>query len=81
VGLRTKDLWFNTWQGKEIFLFSEISMFALKPAQPLVELVTDVLFLVVKHSGHESDNSSPSHTEVRKGGAKPALPCMPSWCA
>jgi len=33
----------------------------------------------VKHSGHEFDKLSPSHTEVRKGGSKPALPRMPLW--
>jgi hypothetical protein len=29
----TKELWFGPWQGKEIFLFSKVSMPTLGPAQ------------------------------------------------
>jgi len=39
MGWMTRQLWFNSWQGKEIFLFSKESILALAPIQPTAQWV------------------------------------------
>jgi hypothetical protein len=52
---------------------------ALWSTQPPFQRVPEALFLGLKRPGHESDNSSPSSTEVKNGEAISPLPHMSSW--
>jgi hypothetical protein len=71
---------FCSWQRQGIFLYSTASRPALKSTQPPIQLVPAVLFPGVKRSGREADQSLPSCTEAKNGGATLLLPHTSSWC-
>jgi hypothetical protein len=51
--------------GLGIFLFDTVSRPALRPTQPPIQWVTGALFLEVKRSGREADQSPQSSAEVK----------------
>jgi hypothetical protein len=64
---------FDSWQGQEIFLYSTESRPAMWSIQDLIQWVSSALSPLVKRLVCEADNSSPSSTEVKIGGAIPPL--------
>jgi hypothetical protein len=51
----------------------------LGPTQPPIQWVLGALSPGIKQRGCEANQSHPSSAEVKKGGAIPPLPHMPSW--
>jgi hypothetical protein len=60
----TAKLWFDTRQGKEIFLFSKASGKALDPIKPLNHYVTGDRSTGVKRPERTADHSPPSTIEA-----------------
>jgi len=54
----------DSWQGKEIFPFSETSR-PPGPTQPLIQWVPHVLSQEIKRLEHEPDSSPPSRAGVK----------------
>jgi hypothetical protein len=72
-GLRAGRPGFNSRQYK-IFLFSTASRSAVGPTQPPIQCIPGALSL-----GSKPDQSTPSSTEVKDGGAISPLPHKSSW--
>jgi hypothetical protein len=49
-------MWFKSWQGQKIYLFSDISRLAARPTQPLVQWVMKTLSPGVNWQSHEADH-------------------------
>ena len=56
------ESWFDSWQGKESFLFMMIRL-ALGPTEPSVQWVHQAIFMWVNWLRHEADHSSSSSAE------------------
>jgi hypothetical protein len=76
--LRAGRQGFDSRQKKVIVLFSTASRPTLRPTQPPLQWVPEVLSLGEKRSIREDDHSFPSTAEVKTGGAIPPLPHMSS---
>jgi hypothetical protein len=72
----TKELWFDLWQGQEIFLFSKISRLALGPTQLPIQYIPVRPSLEVMWLKHYADDSSPPSTNVKD--ALSPIPFTPS---
>jgi hypothetical protein len=57
-------LWFDSWQGLGIFLFTTVSRPGLGPTQP-IQKVMGAPSLGVNWPGREADHSPPSSAEVK----------------
>jgi hypothetical protein len=68
MGLTSKELAFDCWKEKEIFLLSISSRTALGPIQPSTQWVLGALSLEVKHQWCEGDHSLTSSAEVKTDG-------------
>jgi hypothetical protein len=74
MGWMTKESWFSSRYGQEIFLFSIASSPAVRPTQPPVQWALRAVFLGVKRPGCEADSPLPSSAKVKKDGPIPSLP-------
>jgi hypothetical protein len=68
----------DSWQGKEIFLYSIAPRLTLGPTQPPIQWITGALSPEVKWLGREGDHSLPTSAGVKNGGAVP--PLLHTWC-
>ena len=68
----TKELWFDSWSGAEIFLYSKVSRPATD-SEPCVRLVKGALSVTVKGPGYVADCLHASGVEVKNGPAIPLL--------
>jgi hypothetical protein len=74
MGWMTKESWFNSRYGQEIFLFSIASSPAVGPTQPPIQWALRAVFLGVKQPRHEADSPPPTSVKVKNGGTIPSLP-------
>jgi hypothetical protein len=65
MGLTTELSWFDSWHGKEVFLFSKPSGPILGANKPPQQLAPKTFARAVKLLGSESDHSSLSSPEVK----------------
>jgi len=65
MGLKNEALWSDSWQGKEVFLFSKLSLPILEANKPPQQLAPRTFSQAVKLLGSESDHSSLSSPEVK----------------
>jgi hypothetical protein len=74
---RLGDVGFNSWQGKEIFVFSKTCRQALMPTQPPIKLVPGG-----KMVGHEADHSPLSSARVKNEWSytSPSPVCLLIMC-
>jgi hypothetical protein len=77
--LRAGQLWFDSRQGQEIFLYRTVSRKALGPTQPPIQLVPRALSPGVKRPWREADHSPPPTVKVKNGGAKSPLSHTSLW--
>jgi hypothetical protein len=65
MGLKNEASWFDSWQGKEVFLFSKLSLPILEANKPPQQLAPRTFSQAVKLLGSESDHFSLSSPEVK----------------
>jgi hypothetical protein len=71
---------FDSWQGREIFLYSSIQADSgVQPAS--YPMGTSGPSLGIKRPGRETEHSPPTSAEVKNGGAIPPVPHTSSWRA
>jgi len=58
-------MWFKSWLGQKIHLFSDISRLDARPTQPLVQWVTRTLLPGVKWQSHEAEHSFLNSASVK----------------
>jgi hypothetical protein len=66
MGWTAKELLFDSWQKKKFFLFSEWSISALGPTQPLVHCVLQALSPSLKRPVHETIHSPPRNIDFKR---------------
>jgi hypothetical protein len=65
MGLKTEKSCFDSWQGKEVSLFSKLSGPILEAKKPPQQLAPMTFSQAVKLLGSESDHSSLCSPEVK----------------
>jgi len=65
MGLKNEASCFDSWQGKDVFLFSKLSLPILEANKPPQQLAPRTFSQAVKLLGSESDHSSLSSPEVK----------------
>lgn len=63
--MKTEEWCFDSWQGKEVFLFFKLSGPILEANKPPQQLAPRTISQTVKLLGGESDHSSLSSPEVK----------------
>jgi hypothetical protein len=67
-------LWFDSWWGLGIFLFTTVSRTALGPTQPPLQWALGVLSFGVKQPGHDADYSPPTSAKVKNAWSYTSTP-------
>lgn len=70
----TRQSWFDSWQGKEIFPFSKESILALVPIQPTVQCIQWATPPGIKQLGNATNTHFKPVLSLRMSGAVSILP-------
>jgi len=65
MGWMTKELWFDSHESYELFLFSRSSKPALGPTHPLIQCEPGALSLEIIAAGHQADHSHLSNANIQ----------------